>query len=233
MAKNHPLMKDVKNWILDSFSFMDGIGYDIQFADDIFGMENTKAFSIDIDGLTDYDFEKGKENLIKSVPKKIKAEFPYLRISSARDGNYFVMFITLLDNNDYLEDTKLTYINLNESKKSACKSMKEKLNDSGDVRFNDIYSCDLVNVLTVTVYDKELYEKLREEDLVLYQKGVYEQIDWKSFQDEIGYLKDDIYASDDFDVKFTLSNGVLIIDVLDNTDKDVIMEYRLESKIVN
>lgn len=233
MAKNHPLMKDVKNWILDSFSFMDGIGYDIQFEDDIFGMENTKAFSIDIDGLTDYDFEKGKENLIKSVPKKIKAEFPYLRISGAKDGNYFVMFITLLDNNDYLEDTKLTYINLNESKKSNEKQMKEKLNDNGDVRFNDIYSCDLVNILTVTVYDKELYEKLREEDLVLYQKGVYEQIDWKLFQDEIGYLRDDIYASDDFDVKFTLSNGVLIIDVLDNTDKDVIMEYRLESKIVN
>jgi hypothetical protein len=66
-----------------------------------------------------------------------------------------------------------------ESKKCVKKSLKEKLNDSGDVRFNDIYSCDLVNVLTVTVYDKELYEKLREEDLVLYQKGVYEQIDWK------------------------------------------------------
>lgn len=120
-----------------------------------------------------------------------------------------------------------------ESKKCAKKSLKEKLNDNGDVRFNDIYSCDLVNVLTVTVYDKELYEKLREEDLVLYQKGVYEQIDWKSFQDEIGYLRDDIYASNDFDVKFTLSNGVLIIDILDNTDKDVIMEYRLESKFVN
>ena len=120
-----------------------------------------------------------------------------------------------------------------ESKKCVIKSLKEKLNDNGDVRFNDIYSCDLINVLTVTVYDKELYEKLREEDLILYQKGVYEQIDWKSFQDEIGYLRDDIYASNDFDVKFTLSNGVLIIDVLDNTDKDIIMEYKLEPKIVN
>ncbi len=136
MAKNHPLMKDVKNWVLDSFSFMDGIGYDIQFEDDIFGMENTKAFSIDIDGLTDYDFEKGKENLIKSVPKKIKAEFPYLRISSTRDGNYFVMFITLLDNNDYLEDTKLTYINLNESKKSVRNSLKEE--KATDSLFEDV-----------------------------------------------------------------------------------------------
>lgn len=133
MAKNHPLMKDVKNWVLDSFSFMDGIGYDIQFTDDIFGMENTKAFSIDVDGLTDYDFEKGKENLIKSVPKKIKAEFPYLRISSARDGNFFVMFITLLDNNDYLEDTKLTYINLNESKKFNKKSLKEEYDPTDDI----------------------------------------------------------------------------------------------------
>ncbi len=126
-------------------------------------------------------------------------------------------------------DLRVEEFSLEENKKS----LKEKLNDSGDVRFNDIYSCDLVNVLTVTVYDKELYEKLREEDLVLYQKGVYEQINWKMFQDEIGYLRDDIYASNDFDVKFTLSNGVLIIDVLDNTDKDVIMEYRLESKFVN
>ena len=125
MAKNHPLIKDVKNWILDSFSFMDAVGYDILFDDDIYGMENTKAISADIDGLTDFDFEKGKKNLLKSIPNKIKAEFPYLRITSGKDGDYFIMFIVLLDNNDYLEDKNISYINLNESKESARKSMKE------------------------------------------------------------------------------------------------------------
>ena len=120
---------------------------------------------------------------------------------------------------------------LDKNKKSVRKFMKEKLNDNGDVKFNDIYSCDLVNVLTVTVYDKELYEKLREEDLVLYQKGVYEQIDWKMFQDEISYLKDDMNTSD-FSMILTLSNGVLVIDIIDDTDKDIIMEYRMESKVV-
>ena len=133
MAKNHPLIKDVKKWILDSFSFMDGIGYDIQYEDDIYGMENTTAISVDVDGLKDFDFEKGKENLLKSVPNKVKAEFPYLRISSAKDGDYFVMFITLLDNNDYLENTKLTYFNLNESKKSARKSLKEEYDPTDDI----------------------------------------------------------------------------------------------------
>ena len=124
-------------------------------------------------------------------------------------------------------------IALTESKKCTKKSLKEKLNDNGDVKFNDIYSCDLVNVLTVTVYDKELYEKLREEDLVLYQKGVYEQIDWKSFQDEISYLRDDIYASEDFNVIFALYEGALLVYVRDNTDDDTIMMYKLESKFAN
>lgn len=133
MAKNHPLIKDVKNWIVDSFSFMDGVGYDILFDDDIYGMENTKAISADIDGLTDFDFEKGKENLLKSIPNKIKAEFPYLRITSGKDGNYFIMFIVLLDNNDYLEDKNIQYINLNESKESARKSIKEEYDPTDDI----------------------------------------------------------------------------------------------------
>ena len=122
---NHPLIKDVKKWIVDSFSFMDAVGYDVVFNDDVYGMENTKAIYADIDGLTDYDYEKGKENLLKSVPKKIKVEFPYIRISVTKDGGYFIMYITLLDNNDYLEKKNISYINLNESKKSARKSLRE------------------------------------------------------------------------------------------------------------
>lgn len=116
MAKNHPLMKDVKNWILDSFSFMDAIGYDVVFDDE--EIKNTNIIVADIDGLTDSDFEKGKKNLLNSIPNKIKAEFPYLRIRSSKDGDYFIMYVVLLDNNDYLEDKNIQYINLNESKKS-------------------------------------------------------------------------------------------------------------------
>ena len=67
MAKNHPLIKDVKNWIVDSFSFMDGVGYDILFDDDIYGMENTKAISADIDGLTP-SINTLKSNLEESAP---------------------------------------------------------------------------------------------------------------------------------------------------------------------
>lgn len=186
--------------------------------------------NIEVDTVSNkWDFENGKVELKSNDKWGIGISDDYNIISvdefTCDSEDAFVAYDVASsesDENDYYE-----------SKKCAKKSLKEKLNDSGDVRFNDIYSCDLVNVLTVTVYDKELYEKLREEDLVLYQKGVYEQIDWNSFQDEISYLKEDIYASDDFDVKFTLSNGVLIIDVLDDTDKDIIMEYKLEPKIVN
>ena len=59
------------------------------------------------------------------------------------------------------------------------------------------------------------------------------QIDWKSFQDEISYLRDDIYASEDFNIIFTLYEGALLIYVRDNTDDDTIMMYKLESKFVN
>ena len=111
------------------------------------------------------------------------------------------------------------------------KHLKEKLNDKGEVKFNDIYSCDLVNILEVTVYDKELYERLREENLVLYKKGVYEQTDWNMFQDEISYLKDDMAVSD-FSMKLHLANGVLIVDIVNDEDNDIIMEYRLTSEFV-
>lgn len=207
--------KDVKRWMLS------GNNINITFKD---GNELVGAI---------YEHRKDSED------KKAEC-FLCEDLTAEYKGDYFIVEVyngkiyeIKFQSYDWLEDYIDKSYELEESKKSERKSLKEKLNDNGDVRFNDIYSCDLANVLTVTVYDKELYEKLREEDLVLYQKGVYEQIDWKSFQDEIGYLRDDIYASNDFDVKFTLLNGVLIIDVLDNTDKDVIMEYRLESKIVN
>lgn len=101
----------------------------------------------------------------------------------------------------------------------------------GSVKYNDIYACELTNILDVNVYDKKLYEQLLEEDLVLYKSGQYVDIDWKSFQDEISYLKDD-FDSSKFSMKMFLSNGTLVIEIIDDEYKDVIMEYRLEPKIV-
>ena len=216
--------KSVKKSLKESklYTYMIGITPDYWTADDD---KACKQYKVDCKGYYELGDEAG-----------------FILVGKLKDlenimENYFGLeivdnYLCEVDGFDW-EDGEWITGGWDESKKSASKSLKEKSNDNGDVKFNDIYSCDLINVLTVTVYDKELYEKLREEDLVLFQKGVYEQIDWKMFQDEISYLRDDIYASDNFDVKFTLSNGVLIIDVLDNTDKDIIMEYKLEPKIVN
>ena len=139
---NHPLIKDVKKWILDSFSFMDAIGYDVVFDDE--EIKNTNIIVADIDGLTDSDFEKGKKNLLKSISNKIKAEFPYLRIRSSKDGDYFIMYIVLADNNDYFKTKNIPYINLNESKESTRKLIKESstrcvtFEQIVDSRFDDI-----------------------------------------------------------------------------------------------
>ena len=150
---NHPLIKDVKNWIVDSFSFMDAIGYDIVFDDE--EIKNTNIIVADIDGLTDSDFEKGKKNLLKSIPNKIKAEFPYLRIRSSKDGDYFIMYIVLADNDDYFKTKNIPYINLDESKKSVKKSIKESINGDCYIYYDDDGGernvfCDYVKGITDT-----------------------------------------------------------------------------------
>lgn len=114
--KNHPLTKDVEKWVVDSFSFLDAVGYDVNFDDE--DSDVGEVFGIDIDGLTKEDIEKGKENLAKSVPNKIKSEFPYLTTSIKKDGDYFILYAWLLKDDSYLKDKKSSYINLNESKKS-------------------------------------------------------------------------------------------------------------------
>lgn len=146
---NHPLIKDVEKWILDSFSFMDAIGYDVVFDDE--EIKNTNIIVADIDGLTDSDFEKGKKNLLKSIPNKIKAEFPYLRIRSSKDGDYFIMYIVLADNDDYFKTKNIPYINLNESKES----MKESINGDCYIYYDDDDGernvfCDYVKGITGT-----------------------------------------------------------------------------------
>ena len=110
--------------------------------------------------------------------------------------------------------------------------IKEGMKFVGDVKYNDIYACDIINILEVTVYDKKLYEQLREEDLVLYQKGIYEKIDWKLFQDEIGYLKDDMNTSDFSMILELDANGALVIKIKYDKDNEIVMEYRLKPRIV-
>ena len=135
-------------------------------------------------------------------------------------------------NGDFWETVNGNRKSMKESKKSARRSLKESMKFVGDVKYNDIYGCDIINVLEVSVYDKALYEKLREEDLVLYQKGSYEQIDWKSFQDEIGYLKDDMGTSG-FSMMLELdTNGALVIKIKYDEDNETVMEYCLKPRIV-
>ena len=150
---NHPLIKDVEKWIVDSFSFMDGIGYDVEFDDE--ELKNTNIIVADIDGLTDSDFEKGKKNLLKSIPNKIKAEFPYLWIHSDNDGYYLIMYVVLADNDRFFKVKDIPYINLNESQKSARKSMKESINDDCYIYYDDddgkrLVFCDYVKGITDT-----------------------------------------------------------------------------------
>lgn len=137
--KNHPLTKDVKKWIVDSFSFMDAVGYGVDFDDEDSDIE--EVFGIDIDGLTKEDVEKGKENLIKSVPKTIKSEFPFLTTSVKKDGNYFILYVWLLKDDSYLKDQKASYVNLNESKKSLKgnkKSIRESFEYEGGIPLDEL-----------------------------------------------------------------------------------------------
>ena len=138
-----------------------------------------------------------KYNWLYNLPKGSKGRQFYFDI-----GRYFKQMIAKGVDYDKIFDKVDDVIeknnNFEESKKNKNmrKHLKEGMKFVGDVKYNDIYGCDIINVLEVSVYNKELYEKLREQDLILYQKGTYEQIDWKSFQDEIGYLKDDMGVSD-------------------------------------
>ena len=139
--KTHPLTKDVEKWIVDSFSFMDAVGYDVDFDDE--DSDIGEVFGIDIDGLTKEDVEKGKENLIKSVPKAIKSEFPFLTTSVKKDGDYFILYAWLLKDDSYLKDQKASYVNLNENKNFIRKSIKESFEYDGAIPLDD-----LMNILT-------------------------------------------------------------------------------------
>ena len=168
---NHPLIKDVEKWIVDSFSFMDGIGYDVEFDDD--EIKNTNIIVADIDGLTDSDFEKGKKNLLKSISNKIKAEFPYLWIHSDNDGYYLIMYVVLADNDRFFKIKNIPYINLNESKKSLKESYPnydvddvykelKRLCDKGENVFSEFYVERGKNGFVVSISDDSSYIKLKD-----------------------------------------------------------------------
>ena len=96
-----PLYEDVKKWVLDPFSFLDGIGYNIEY-DENFLEEDIKMFSIDVDGLTKSDAEKGKENILNSVSDIFNSDksdfplFPIVKTMVVEDGDLFVLHIVLM-----------------------------------------------------------------------------------------------------------------------------------------
>ena len=109
----------------------------------------------------------------------------------------------------------------------------KKIKDNGEVKYNDIYACDIKYDVFVEIYDKEKYKRLADEDLLIWTKTERDiRLDWRMFQDEIGYLKDDMNRSDDFNMRLQLSNGTLHIYTIFNEDKSIVMEIYIVPKIV-
>lgn len=114
----------------------------------------------------------------------------------------------------------------------GAKEMKES-RDNGQVKYDDIFACDVRYDVFVEVYDKEKYKQLLDEDLVIWSKTETDvNLNWKMFQDEIGYLSDDMNSSDDFSMKLQLSNGTLHIYTIYDGDDSIVMEIYVVPKIV-
>lgn len=93
----------------------------------------------------------------------------------------------------------------------------------------DVYSVDLCCKVEVQIFDKEGFNRLRDEDLVLSSKD-YEIKDFKRGQDEFGYLKDDINRSDNFECMWEMNgkdNRSLDFNVYYVDDDNPIMTYKL------
>ena len=109
----------------------------------------------------------------------------------------------------------------------------KKMKDNGEVKYNDIYSCNVKYDVFVSVYDKERYKQLADEDLIIWTKTERDiNLDWKMFQDEIGYLKDDMNRSEDFSMRLQLSNGTLHIYTICDKNDSIVMEIYIVPKIV-
>ncbi len=104
------------------------------------------------------------------------------------------------------------------------------MKNNGLVKYDDIYICEPTIKVDVEIYDKKLFEELKEQDLVWASKSV-PNVDWKSFQDEIGYLKEDMVVSD-FSMRLHLENGILHIYVIWDNNGDIVMEYIVSTEIV-
>lgn len=105
--------------------------------------------------------------------------------------------------------------------------------DNGQVKYNDIYACDMKYDVFVEVYDKKRYKQLADEDLLIWTKTEKDiNLNWNMFQDEIGYLKDDVNRSNDFSMKLQLSNGTLHIYTICDEDNSIVMDIHVVPKIV-
>ena len=108
-----------------------------------------------------------------------------------------------------------------------------EIRDNGTVDFGDIYACDLKYDVIVEIYDKKRYNQLKDEDLLIWTKTEKDiSLNWKMFQDEIDYLRDDINNSDDFMMDLELENGSLHIYTVYYTTGDVIMDIHVVPKFV-
>lgn len=93
----------------------------------------------------------------------------------------------------------------------------------------DVYSVDLCCKVEVQIFDKEGFNRLKDEDLVLASKD-YEIKDFRRGQDEFGYLKDDINRSDNFECMWEMNgkdNRSLDFNVYYVDDDSPIMTYKL------
>lgn len=108
-----------------------------------------------------------------------------------------------------------------------------EMRDNGTVDFGDIHVCDLRYDVIVEIYDKKGYNQLKDEDLLIWTKTEKDvDMDWKMFQDDISYLKDDINISDDFMMDLELENGSLHIYTVYYATGDAIMDIHVVPKFV-
>jgi len=93
-----------------------------------------------------------------------------------------------------------------------------------------IYSFEPKINIDVEIQDKKLFEKMREEDLVLFTKSE-KNLDWKSLQDELDYLREDFAYSEDFDISFDGIDGEVVVEFTTVKDAKVVATYFIRSSI--
>ncbi len=189
-----------------------------------------QTFDIDLEQFDFDEVAKGKCKEFDDLVTKLCA-----KSGLGSDDIYSMLLERFIGEYDMDYDVNYVYglDELEESKKSSCaKEMKES-RDNSQVKYDDIFACDVRYDVFVEVYDKDKYKQLADEDLLLWTKSEKDvNLNWKMFQDEISYLRDDMNNSDDFSMKLQLSNGTLHIYTIYDGDDSIVMEIYIAPKIV-